>query len=157
MAVLIDPVRKSVEVPLEPRSAFELFTAHLSRWWPLERHSISGERAETCVFELVAGGDVFELAENSVRIKWGRVDEFEPPRRFLLSWHPGRPPETAQEIEVTFSESGEMTLVDLSHRGWEAAGEEADVLRESYETGWDHVLDRYVELARARARNQSVV
>lgn len=157
MAVAIDPVRKSVEVPLEGRSAFELFTAHISRWWPLDTHSISGEQAETCVFELVRGGDVFELAENSVRIKWGRVDEFEPPTRFLLSWHPGRPDETAQQIEVTFTESGQVTLVDLTHRGWEAAGERANDLRESYETGWDSVLDRYVELARARARNQSIV
>ncbi len=136
----IEPVRSEVEVPLPQQKAFEFFTAHLSRWWPLETHSVSGERAETAVFELTAGGEIFELAENSEKIVWGTVMEFDPPSRVVFSWHPARPPETAQEIEVLFTESAGGTRVLLTHRGWEEYGEKADDARNSYVSGWQYVL-----------------
>lgn len=136
----IEPVRSSVEVDLPPNEAFEFFTSHLSRWWPLETHSVSRERAETAIFELSEGGEIFELAENSEKIIWGTVLIFEPPKRLMFSWHPGRPTETAQEVEVIFQKSGAGTLVSLEHRGWEALGDQAESIRKPYVSGWEYVL-----------------
>ena len=137
---LIEPVRAEVEVGLSRQEAFEFFTAHLSRWWPLETHSVAGERTETAVFELAQGGEIFELAENSEKHLWGTVKVFEPPHRVVFSWHPGRDPQSAQEIEVTFDETPTGARVRLEHRGWEALGADAAKIRDRYVPGWAHVL-----------------
>lgn len=136
----IEPVRSEVEVALSQQQAFEFFTAHLSRWWPLETYSVAGARTETAVFELAQGGEIFELAENSEKHLWGTVKEFEPPRRVVFSWHPGRDADTAQEVEVTFEETATGTRVMLEHRGWEALGDAASKTRDQYVPGWAHVL-----------------
>ncbi|MBW3670949.1 MAG: SRPBCC domain-containing protein [Acidobacteria bacterium] len=138
--IMIEPVRSVVEVELEQKEAFEFFTSHLSRWWPLEAYSVSGKRTETAVFELAEGGEIFELAENSERITWGTVLLFEPPSRLIFSWHPGRDADTAQEVEVTFESTSSGTRVSLEHRGWEALGEDAQKIREPYVNGWAYVL-----------------
>ena len=33
-----------------------------------------------------------------------------------------------------------MTLVELTHTGWETLGEKAATVRESYEKGWEFVF-----------------
>ena len=35
----IEPIQRSVTVPLEPEVAFELFTARMDTWWPVQTHS----------------------------------------------------------------------------------------------------------------------
>jgi hypothetical protein len=35
--------------------------------------------------------------------------------------------------------------VELEHRGWEALAEGATEKRDSYDTGWDHVLGVYCD------------
>jgi hypothetical protein len=37
-----------------------------------------------------------------------------------------------------------VTRVDLEHRGWERAGENAEKIRENYSGGWDKVLGEFV-------------
>jgi hypothetical protein len=61
-----------------------------------------------------------------------------------FSWHPGRDPDTAQEVEVRFEPAEGGTRVELIHRGWEVLGPEAEQLREDYEGGWERVLKHYV-------------
>jgi uncharacterized protein YndB with AHSA1/START domain len=136
----IQPVRCSVEVELSQPEAFEFFTAHISRWWPLATHSVAQQDTETAVFELGAGGEIFELAKQSERIVWGTVLNFEPPERVVFSWHPGQDPSSAQEVEVRFHELGGRTRVELEHRGWDRLGEKAEETRNTYLTGWEHVL-----------------
>jgi uncharacterized protein YndB with AHSA1/START domain len=72
------------------------------------------------------------------------VLSWEPPRRFVLSWHPGREPETAQEVEVRFVAVPTGTRVELEHRGWQALGEAAAATRERYAGGWEHVGEAFV-------------
>ncbi len=139
----IEPVRSEVEVSLSPQQAFEFFTVHLSRWWPLESYSVSGKRCETAIFELAEGGEIFELAENSEKFVWGTVRIFEPPSRIVFSWHPGSPAEFAQEVEVLFRPSSAGTHVSLEHRGWKALGDRAESTRSQYVPGWAHVLGEY--------------
>ena len=57
-----------------------------------------------------------------------------------MTWHPGREADTAQEVEVRFTEASGGTLVELEHRGWASLGAQAAEMREGYVGGWEHVL-----------------
>ena len=39
------PLRREVRVGCDVDTAFELFTAHITAWWPLGRHSVFGAGA----------------------------------------------------------------------------------------------------------------
>jgi uncharacterized protein YndB with AHSA1/START domain len=143
----LEPVRKSVRVPKPVNEAFELFTAGLGRWWPLASHSVGQERARTCAIEPRLGGEVYEVRDDGERCPWGRILAWEPPRRFVMTWHPGRNPDSGQELEVRFIAEPAGTRVELEHRGWQKLGAEAKETRESYDSdrGWKTALGRYVE------------
>jgi uncharacterized protein YndB with AHSA1/START domain len=136
----IEPVRASVHVARPPAEAFEVFTAGLARWWPRASHSVSQSRAASVAIEPRVGGEVYELRDDGARVPWGRVLAWEPPRRLVMSWHPGHPRDAAQEVEVRFIADGNGTRVELEHRGWERLGAEAAAVRASYEGGWRTVL-----------------
>jgi uncharacterized protein YndB with AHSA1/START domain len=136
------PLRKSVTVRRTAAEAFDVFTSGIARWWPLEKYSISQERARSCAIEPRVGGEVYEVNDDGERLPWGRVLVFEPPARLVVTWHPGREAETAQELEVRFSDTPEGALVELEHRGWAALGDLAKKSRPSYAEGWEHVLGR---------------
>lgn len=138
----VDPLRFEIEVALTPSKAFELFTGHLARWWPLSQFSIGQERAVACGFESYVGGHVWERREDGQRSIWGTVLVWEPPQRFAMTWHPGRPADTAQEVEVRFVPSARGTRVELEHRHWEALGSQAEETRQGYQQGWRHVFER---------------
>jgi hypothetical protein len=150
-ATSLPPVRKSVHVDLPPDAAFELFTAGIARWWPLAAHSVSRARATRCAVEPRVGGALYEVRDNGTAFAWGTVLVWEPPRRFVATWHPGREPATAQEVEVRFVPDGRGTRVELEHRGWAALGDRAASSRDSYERGWDGVLARFVASAAEQA------
>ena len=145
--VVYAPLVKSVEVPLDIKAAFELFTTGIGRWWPLRTHSVEQERARACVFETGIGGRIYERAGSGVEHEWGRVLEWHPPTRVLYTWYPGRDERTAQMVEVTFAAAGTKTKIELTHRGWETLGDAAQAQRDNYDTGWDLVLGAYAELA----------
>ena len=155
IAPYLEPVRKSVTVPLAPAEAFELFTARIASWWPLgERFSISGTRATTCAIEPRIGGAVYEVRDDGERLPWGKVLEWEPPRRVVLSWHPGKSPDVAQQVEVTFVSAGRSTRVELVHRGWQKLGDEAEKVRASYEGGWETVFGSAFAAAAGRRHGE---
>lgn len=60
---------------------------------------------------------------------------------------PGRGPDSAQELRVTFSAEAGGTRVTLVHAGWERLGDQGPASRASYEQGWDLVLGAYIQLA----------
>lgn len=141
-------IRKSVMVRCPPERAFRVFTEGIGTWWPFARgHSIFGEAAETAVVEGRLGGRVYERARNGEEAAWGTVTAWDPPRRFAMTWHPGRGEETAQELEVSFAADSEGTRVELVHTGWDRLGAEMDEVMASYEGGWDTVLANYVVAA----------
>lgn len=138
-----EPVRASVTVGLPPEDAFERFTAGIAEWWPLESHSVGGERAESVVFEGRAGGRVYEVLHGGAEERWGEVLEWDPPTRIVYTWHPGRPPSTAQTVAVEFAPAPEGTELSVEHAGWERLGEEAGDIRPRYVEGWPMVLEAY--------------
>lgn len=139
----IPPVRKAVIVPWTPEEAFRRFTEGMSDWWPLGTHAVDPDRAETCVFEGRIGGRIYEARHDGSEADWGTVTAWEPPTRVAFTWHPGRDPSTAQEVEVVFTRAKNGSRVELIHRGWERYGSDAENVRDEYDSGWEYVLSHY--------------
>lgn len=139
----VPPVMKAVTVPLSVQEAFTLFTRETSSWWPITTHSVTESSAAKVVFEERVGGHVYESGPSGEKVVWGTILIWEPPGRVVFTWHPGAEAATAQEVEVRFRRSGEDTVVDLEHRGWEILGEQGVAMREGYDNGWDAVLGKF--------------
>lgn len=138
-------VRSSVTVPIDPGAAFRLFTEQMESWWPLASHSVYGDAATGIVVEPRSGGRVYETTEDGRTSDWGIVREWDPGERFAMSWHPGKEPRLATQVDIRFTATAEGgTLVDLVHTGWEIRGAEAGKAMAGYTTGWKFVLGRYV-------------
>ena len=138
----IEPLVKTVHVPGEPGLVFELFTARMGEWWPLDTHSVGGEEAVDARVDPGVGGRVYEVTRDGAEHEWGRVTTWEPAARLAFSWYPGLPSSQATHVEITFRHTVEGTEVTLVHDGWEARGADWEPMRDSYDSGWDHVLGR---------------
>jgi uncharacterized protein YndB with AHSA1/START domain len=143
----IAAVDHTVNVPLTPSEAFELFTGQMLRWWPLSSHSCSGASAKQLAVEPRVGGRLTEHAADGTVHLWGTVLEWDPPRGLAMTWHPGVPEAEATRVRVQFMGNGPFTDVRIVHDGWEARGADAAAKRGQYETGWPLVLARYAESA----------
>jgi len=91
-----------------------------------------------------AGGRIYETLDDGSQADWGTVVRWDPPASLAFTWHPGRSADTAQQVTVSFEAVAGGTRLDLVHRGWELLGERAQELRESYDSGWDYVLGKYL-------------
>lgn len=140
----LPPIEKIVVVKLSVDEAFRLFTEGFNTWWPLRTHSVWEVDAETCVLEGKKGGRIYEVNNDGRQSDWGTILVWEPPHRFVMTWHPGNDPEIATEVEVQFKAEDNETWVSLSHRNWEKRGDKAKEMRESYGPGWDFVLGEFV-------------
>lgn len=145
------PVVKTVSVPLSPEAAFELFTARLGDWWPVETHSVAaGAGGVSQSVELGAGpgGQIVETTPDGQSHVWGTIAEWDPGTALAFSWHPGRTASEATEVRVTFEPDGNGgSNVTLTHTGWEVLGARAETVRDNYDQGWVPVLQQYSEAA----------
>ncbi len=139
----IAPVTKTRTVPLPVEAAFDLFTRRIGEWWPVATHSIAGESVEELRFEGRVGGRLVEVAADGTEHSWGEVLAWDPPHRFVLSWHPTPEPKAASVLEVRFRPAESGTELLLEHRAWEEHGADGERLRAQYEPGWDFVLGRF--------------
>lgn len=136
---MTDPIRKTLTVPLEPRAAFDLFTAGIDTWWPKESHSLSESAAAAVRVEPRLGGRILEMRPDGTEAQWARVTAWEPGRHFAIDWHVGGTETEATQVDVTFTPTDAGTRVDLVHDGFDrlAGGE---IMCENYRTGWDTVF-----------------
>jgi len=138
----VAPIRREVVVELAPDEAFALFTGRIGDWWPVGELSVFGAGA-TVAF---AAGELVETFEGRTSV-WGRVIEWDPGARVSFTWHPGRDPERASRVDVSFlARQPGHTLVVLEHRGWEAFDDPA-AARDEYDRGWPRVLGLYRDAA----------
>ena len=93
-------------------------------------------------FELRAGGSIFERDAAGKETVWASVLAYEPPHRLAISWHAGKTPDVAQRLELRFTAENGGTRVELTHSGWEALGDEAQSVRDSYDRGWVKVFEQ---------------
>jgi hypothetical protein len=142
-ALVIEVVRKTITVDCVVEEAFRVFTTDAISWWPIDSHSIHGAEVKEIVFEEREGGEVYEVTADGKKGHWASVLAWEPPGRLVLAWNILERETVPTELEVRFTAEEDRTRVDLEHRGWEAVAEDRAEKRESYDTGWDHVLRVY--------------
>ena len=70
--VTTEAIRKTVLVDFAPAEAFELFTARVSSWWPMETHSYGGDEVKDVVFEPLVGGLLYEVTDEGSS-EWARM------------------------------------------------------------------------------------
>ena len=70
---------------------------------------------------------------------------WDPPTRLVLAWNILERPGSRPRSRSGSRRRATGTRVELEHRGWEALAEGAAEKRADYDTGWEHVLGRYVE------------
>ena len=134
----VPPLRREIVVGTDPATAFEVFTAHIGRWWPVADLSVHGAGAAVAFSE----GRIIERAPDGAIAVWGTVTRWEPAAVVAFTWHPGQPPDRASHVEVTFTAAGAQTRVTVKHSGWQVFADPA-AARAEYEHGWPLVLDRY--------------
>jgi hypothetical protein len=144
---LIEPLRRSLHVPLPPVLAFDLFVRRLPEWWPLATRSVWLEQAQGCAVEPRPGGRITETGPNGEVEHWGTIVALDEPSHLLLDWHPGLGPDQSTEVEIRFEPAPLGTQLHLEHRHWERLGERGDFLRSLYANGWGPVLDRFRALS----------
>ncbi len=147
------PARASVEVALGPTEAFALFTAGMSDWWPAE-FSWSGALLERMEMDPREGGLLHEIGPEGFRLDWGRVLDWDPPERIVLSWQigpdrvPQPDPARSSEVELRFSARGGGCRVDVEHRGFDRHGDGAAGYAEAMGSqGWPHLLACFAGVA----------
>jgi hypothetical protein len=129
----LPPIHRQIVVPASPAAAFEVFTERIGAWWPVASVSVHGA-GSTAAFQ---GGRLVETAPSGEVAVWGTVLDWQPARSFRMTWHPGRDPQNASVVTVTFAPVGDdATLVTVRHEGWETTER-----RGEYRNGWPGVLD----------------
>ena len=133
------PCAKLSALPARPPPRSSALPAIFGRWWPLSTHSLGQKMPGITVgfVPLGQGGALTETWPSGETHIWGSILAFEPPARIVFTWHVGRAPSTAQEIEILFIPAADGgTDVTLVHSGWESFGEDGATMRENYDTGW---------------------
>jgi uncharacterized protein YndB with AHSA1/START domain len=140
-----------VEAPIE--RAFSVFTEDFGSFKPREHNMLAVEIAET-VFELHAGGHVYDRGVDDSECRWARVLVYEPPTRVVISWdiNPQWQIETdldkTSEVEVRFiAETPDRTRVELEHRNLDRHGDGWESVRDGVDSegGWPLYLRRFAE------------
>jgi uncharacterized protein YndB with AHSA1/START domain len=133
-------IRKSIRVECPPQIAFRIFCETIGEWWP-KGSSFNGKVLIDMIIEGRIGGRFFERYAGGTEYEIGRVIEYEPPGRVSFTW---RAPswDYATQVQIRFAAEDSGTRVELEHSGWDQA-ENICETKESYEQGWDLVLDRY--------------
>ena len=145
----IAPVAKTLEVAVTPQEAFDLFVNDMGRWWPLRTHSVSTDDAQDVRIDARVGGSLGEVTRDGVEHEWGVITAYDPGARIQYTWHPGLPDEASTHVDIRFDGTESGTRVTLVHSGWEARGDNAQEIRDNYESGWDIVLAPYAAITAA--------
>lgn len=71
-----------------------------------------------------------------------------PTAHLKMDLHVGFSPESASVIDVEFTPIGEeQTQVDRTQSNWEALGDVAEMMHETYESRWDRIFEQEYESA----------
>jgi hypothetical protein len=115
-------VTATVEVPVDPATAFEIFTEEIGRWWrPGPINWYDSTRAVDIRFEPGVGGRWLEVYDDEAGdvLEIGTVTVWEPGTRLALLYRDGGHELNGTEVEVRFEPVEGGTRVTLEHRGWD--------------------------------------
>jgi len=149
------PIQRTLRVKASRQKAFDTFVA-MGGWW-MKSHSLAPSGQKDVVIEPKAGGRWYEIANDGSEQLWGKVVAYEAPERLQLIWSLNGQwtydPDFETNVEVTFAEDGDHTIVTFEHRDLDRYGENAEQVRGDYDTGmdggWRQLLAGYQEAAEA--------
>jgi uncharacterized protein YndB with AHSA1/START domain len=143
-------VRSSLRVPGPANRAFKVFTRRLGDWWVKEYTWSGPDALESIGIEPGVGGMAYEIGPHGFRADWGRVLDWQPPRRLVLAWQigpdraPVPDPTRCSVVEARFDPKADgTTLVEVEHRDFDRHGEAAEGYRAALTAGWHELLTRY--------------
>jgi uncharacterized protein YndB with AHSA1/START domain len=142
-----DTVIVSVDVPVDPAAAFEVFTDDIDSWYQRGPHSWRfPDRAVGIRFEPHIGGRLLEVhdRETGEGFAFGKVLVWEPGVRLVFAdLVSSEPPNPLTEVEVRFEAVGNGTRVTLEHRGLQTLPPEVAAQKRMY--GWQTTLRWFEE------------
>jgi uncharacterized protein YndB with AHSA1/START domain len=140
-------IRKTIEVRAPIERAFAVFSSRMGEWWHKEHSIAEGTTQADVVIEPEAGGSWYEKGADGSEHRWGRVLEWDPPRRLVLAWQLTREfqydPDFETTVEVRFEEAGDTTIVHFEHRDLDRMGAGAAETLEGMDGGWGMLLGLY--------------
>ena len=135
----VPPIRRAVIVDTTLANAFAVFTEQFGSWWPIDNFSVFGAGGTVAI----DAGEIVEVSASGEKANWGSVTEWVPPHRLAFTWHPGHPADRqSSQVEVSFTDLDDHTLVVLEHSGWEVFDDPAGA-RANYGKGWPTVIAAY--------------
>ncbi|WP_428262543.1 SRPBCC domain-containing protein [Haliangium sp.] len=139
-----EPVRREVRVRCSLEHAFDVFTTRLDLWWPKGHRRFDRSRL---ILEPEQGGRFFERADSGEEAVLGEVLRCQPPHGITYTWYPGAGVGPTQ-VEVSFRDEGEHTLVEVVHSEGDSALAEAWPARATlFVRAWSHVLPAFAAFA----------
>lgn len=141
----------SVEVAVDPATAFAIFTEEVGRWWragPINWNH--PDRAVGIRIEPGVGGRWIEVEDEATGegFDCGTITVWEPGARFVFDYRDSGHDIDGTEVEVRFDEIEGGTRVTVEHRGWEGLDEQvASRRRELKRWGWANILTWFGEWA----------
>jgi hypothetical protein len=137
-----DTVTVSIDVAVDPETAFDVFTNEIDSWYQRGPHSWRyPDRAVGIRFEPGVGGRLLEIhdTESGEGFAFGRVLVWEPGSRLVFAdLVSSAPPDRVTEVEVRFEAAGEGTRVTLEHRGLDRLPPDVAAQKRIY--GWQTTL-----------------
>ena len=133
MVQAMEPIRRTIVVPVTPDRAFTVFTDEITTWWP-SHHHFGNADIEQVIIEPREGGRWYTRHVDGSETSTGHVAVWEPPSRLVLTWQIGADwkydPDFVTHLELRFVREGrKKTLVELEHRDLELYGERAEIIR----------------------------
>jgi Activator of Hsp90 ATPase homolog 1-like protein len=111
-------VVRSVEVPVDPGTAFRMFTEEIDDWY--ERGPYSWNDPDRAVAIRFERGRLLEVWDDGDGYEMGLVTAWEPGERLAFAYRSTHlPSELETEVEVRFDPIAAGTRVTLEHRGLE--------------------------------------
>lgn len=145
-----DTVTTTIEVAVDPATAFAIFTEEIDRWWrPGAINWNHSERAIGVRIEPGVGGRWLELeAGADDGFECGRITVWEPGSRLVFGYRDAGHTIDGTEVEVRFEPVDGGTRVTLEHRGWEAVSANMrSVRRNGKRAGWANIMLWYSDWA----------
>ena len=135
-----------VVVRVDPRRAFEAWTAGISDWWRLDSPFwMDKERRRGLRFEPYVGGRFVEVYDDAGEgYEIGRVTAWEPGRLLGYTWRQSDWPEDAvTQVEIRFEPVDSGTRVSVRHSGFEKLREAGVEISVGYNEGLRMLLGWY--------------
>jgi uncharacterized protein YndB with AHSA1/START domain len=118
-----DLVTVSVTVPVDPATAFAIFTTETNLWWQSgPKFRIAGKQPGVLRFEPWLGGrfmEEFESPSGPQVFTKGSITVWQPPEQFQFEWRGVNfAPGESTQVQVVFDAVPTGTRVTVRHSGW---------------------------------------